>query len=360
MEAWLREHGGATFAPLRALGLKDRYEPRDAVVLRLGLASAVTFHDPVDLAAIGEALLAAAPALTELRAFGAVANLVDSPVLPRLRRLSLYAAHPVVALAASPAAAGLRGLRIRTGPKAARVLASSPHLAGLEELDLGFAKLGDDGVRTLVGPDSRLSALRRLDLLGCGLGPAAGVAFGASRLPLEVLGLRSNRLGDDGVRGLTGGDHRWKELELSGNGVSPEALEALLRSPTASQLASLTLQGNPLGDGGAAALADHLPPTARHLDLGRCDLTCPGLVRVSSSPRLAGLHGFWLMDTPVDATAAAAIGALPGAQRLSLYGCGLDDDAVGALVSADGPAWRCGTDSTPSGGCSSRTARGLS
>jgi hypothetical protein len=336
VEAWLRDHGEAMLAPLRALGLRDRFGPHDAVVLRHGLAVAVTFHGPVDLGAVGDALLAAAPGLTDLRAFAAVDGLLDGPVLPRLRRLSLYGNQKVEPLAASPAVQGLRELRIRTGARSAATLAASAHLGALEVLDLSFAKFGDDGARTLVGPDSRLSSLRRLELLGCALGPGAGEAFGASRLPLAHLGLRSNGLGDDGVRGLARGEHRWTTLELTANRVTPAGLEALLCSPTASALSSLTLQGNPVGDDGARVLADHAPASLRQLDLSRCGLSSDGVVRALSSPGIAGIARFSMTDTPLDPRAAAAIGALPRALHLNLSATGLDADSLAALLSADG------------------------
>ncbi|MEZ4235513.1 MAG: transglycosylase domain-containing protein [Myxococcota bacterium] len=336
VQAWLRAHGAALLAPLRALGLRDAYEPHDAVVLRHGLVTRATFHAPVDFAAVGEALLAAAPALTELWAFGKVDHLVGSPVLPRLRTLSLYGAHAVQELLASPDLRGVRALVLRSGTPAA--IAASPHLEGLEKLGLAFTKFGDAGVRTLVGPGSRLRGLRQLDLLGCGLGAGSGEAFASSALPLEELGLRSNSLGDEGVRALARGEHRWKVLELSGNGASAAALEALLTSATTGSLRSLTLQGNPLGDAGADVLAAHAPEALDHLDLGRCGLSPGGVARAASSPRLGGVRGFWLSDTPLDPVAAGAIGALPSVRRISLYACGIDDAAISALVGGESPA----------------------
>jgi uncharacterized protein (TIGR02996 family) len=150
-------------------------------------------------------------------------------------------------LAEAPTSARLRALRLYTfyqqgggiGPEGAGLLARSPRLANLIELEVGDNLLGYEGVRALAS-SPHLAGLR-------------------------VLGLSENFCGEEGAR-------------------------ALASSPYLRGLTDLVLAANDLGDEGLAALAEspNFANLAR-LDLTWCDVTSAGARALAESPSLGSL-----------------------------------------------------------------------
>ncbi len=139
-----------------------------------------------------EAIFAAAP-LRRLRVVrpalpypnNAVALLAASPHLARLAEVDLsgqaLSDRDATLLAGSPHAAGLRSLVLRNnqlGDAGAAALAGSPHLGGLITLDLGGNRVGAAGARALAS-SPHLLCLRRLRLSGNPLGPTGTAALRA-------------------------------------------------------------------------------------------------------------------------------------------------------------------------------------
>ncbi len=73
------------------------------------------------------------------------------------------------------------------GLEIAAAVAASKALGNLQELDLRFRALGDDGVKVLVEGAQALPALRRLNLDGCGLTLAGATALAKSDLGQRLL-----------------------------------------------------------------------------------------------------------------------------------------------------------------------------
>jgi Ran GTPase-activating protein (RanGAP) involved in mRNA processing and transport len=160
----------------------------------------------------------------------------------------------------------------------------------LRTLDLVNVGLSVDALGTLADTLARRPArLQRLFLGGNGLGPQA---VDALRSLIHDGGIRElylacNNLGDAGVAALAGhADGVAMTLGLGGNGISPDSVAALaahLRSWVALDLArppserALGARENVVADAGAAALAAALPGSQlRRLDLRRTGITGRG------------------------------------------------------------------------------------
>lgn len=144
------------------------------------------------------------------------------PAFAGVRTLSLYkndlddAALEVVLGAGG---APLRALTLshnRVTVAGARLLATAPRAAALEELTLDFNPIGDEGGAAIA---AALGGLRRLALWGCGVGDDTVRAIAANR-----------RLG-----GL-------EHLDLTGARLSAPAFRALLDSPAGRSLRALRMQ----------------------------------------------------------------------------------------------------------------------
>jgi hypothetical protein len=167
-----------------------------------------------------------------------VKNLVEYP-WQRLERLDLSSNELTTAavrhLAGSPRLASLRSLDLSAGHKlgddAAAVLAKSPHLGALVDLDLGWWKLTPRGVRALVRAPW-LKRIRRLRLCGFHSGREGRELLAAADLPAL----------------------RW--LDLCYSDLGGDDLRPLLAAPWLSQLTHLDLHNNHLGAGGARLLAE--------------------------------------------------------------------------------------------------------
>lgn len=164
------------------------------------------------------------------------------------------------ALAGSPYLGQLRELDLaenRLGPPAARALAASSCLRMVESLDLSGNAVGADGARTLIA-SSILTRLTRLRLARNSVGFAKVLADSPGLDRLEELDLSGNELGDAGVRDLAGSPHltRLRRLGLSGNDLSVNAVRELSASAGLGCLQGLDLADNRLDDDAVRFLVD--------------------------------------------------------------------------------------------------------
>ncbi len=226
-------------------------------------------------------------------------------------------------LLGAPGLAGLTELRLHggPGPDAARVLASSPHLARLQGLTVHYAPFGDLGLQELAA-SAHLAGLRDLRLIHTGITDEGARALAGSPLlsRLTALALVGNALSPAGSRALAGSPHqpglaelelsgcpirdegaqalsRWpgaaglKVLKLTGCGIEAAGARALAESPYLANLTRLELDYNQIRDEGVRALASspHLGRLA-HLRLRHCGMTEEGARALAESPRLTGLR----------------------------------------------------------------------
>jgi hypothetical protein len=291
----------------------------------------------------------------------ALRTLTAAPALASLTRLELGCAG--TAFTPPPATDGNR---------AARLLAESPHLAGLRVLGLRNSGLREEGLEALASAGAlRLSALDVGHNWRLG-SPALQILAGSENFAeLTALDLTSVRVGYTGVHDLLTSPNlaRLSALYLHQSDLNPTDLRILAASPRVAGLTALGLGAAPLGDGfapllralatgrltelslpGAAlgpasvrALADW-PGLGRltTLDLSACGLDAARLGVLLASPHWGRLTVLRLANNPLGdagarllAEAARALGRL---RCLELNNCGLGEEGVRAL--AHGPALR--------------------
>jgi uncharacterized protein (TIGR02996 family) len=255
---WLiNTHRDEWLAPFRGRSWKAGFTSRRGFVERLSLEQAT--GDPPNTADDLRTLLdrPVCAAITAVRVTaGDIGSempnvLAAAPQLSALRRLEL--AYPNVGdeglteLARSPHLGNLTVLRVEAGyttyynrpvhSAGVRVLAESPTLTRLQELELKYNAIDADGACALAGSPN-LFGLKRLILKG-------------------------NRIGDRGLRALSGSPRlrRISELDVSCNGIGDEGVEFLAGSPVLAGLRRLSIGSdnahgrNSFGDRGALALA---------------------------------------------------------------------------------------------------------
>jgi hypothetical protein len=146
----------------------------------------------------------------------------------------------------------------------------SPHLTALEELAVGHCGLGDEAIRLLVSSPV-LARLRELDLgwpsddggkeTANRVGPDGLAVLGASPAVagLRSLGLRGNRtVGNAGLGALLAAPHLTglEALDLRSSGLSGAGVRALAESPRSGALRVLRLGGlDAIDDDAVTALA---------------------------------------------------------------------------------------------------------
>jgi uncharacterized protein (TIGR02996 family) len=274
---------------------------------------------------------------------------------PRLARVELLATgvrwgeQAFSALLASTHLGRLRGLRVADEDcqvYAGHAIAAA-HLPSLEVLALCGdyeGELGDVGVAALAR--ARLPMLRDLALLnlGCGEGAARSLAESTTITGLQGLDFgwgsyTPNRIGPGGAEHLAGSPNLagLRRLTLDFNGIGDPGLAALARSSHLGALRTLSLKDNGLTDEGLRALAS--APGMPELELLELTfnrgLTHAGVEALAGSPRLATLSSLWLRQMPLGPDAARAIARSPYARSLrslNLLECKLGDDGVRALV----------------------------
>jgi uncharacterized protein (TIGR02996 family) len=322
------------------------------------------------------------------------------PQLSRLRSLKLWPGSPreedVLAFLSSPHLSGLRELEYmgQRGTRvslagACRLLATLPQFAELSSLSITSAGVGDVGAAAFAA-STTLTSLRILVLGHCGLGLAGCRALLGSSV---VAGLTNLNLGGnlrraaDGetLAGMLAGSSHLDRLEcliLDGTPVNERAagrlararwpamksltllphdlgdtpaptglatmtaagLRPLAASPWFTRLEHLNLSGHPIGDAGAAILADSRLSHLRHLTLMMIGLTAAGLGHLvgaySGQLRLLQLYGNPLGDEGARVLAAAEWPQMaarqPDAQvGLLLGGCDIGDAGAAALLASE-------------------------
>ena len=231
--------------------------------------------------------------------------------------------------------AGGRQIDAAAAAAFARLLAAN---GTMRLLCVGGTELGDEGAAALAEGLAKNRALRELDLAGPrGIGHDGAVALaqaihaqshpltatngmsGAAedkcwlsngakdgRAGLRVLDLSQNAIGSDGICSLARVASSLERLTLSTCGADSLAAAALGRAASckASRLRDLDLSGNPLGAGGASALAAGLT-SGGHAVLETLNLADTGLTDEGAVVMLA------------------AAAKLPSLRRLDLSRCGL-------------------------------------
>ncbi|GEM_PF-5387401 len=241
----------------------------------------------LDFTRLGAGLFERLPLLAELTIWledqGATAEVLESPLLGRLRALTLRYGRGVQieSLALNPAIGSLRDLALTgcgLGSHGCQALAQSPHLASLRSLEVGSDELGAGGARAL-------SAAR----------------FAPS---LRSLRLWKTRLGAEGLSAL----RTFPALErasLGFNGLTFSAVQEFAqRMPT---LRELSLRGNRLGSAAIGALA---PLTLRRLDLESVGVTDEGICDLAKLD-LGELDTLILADNKISAAGVKALVRLP-------------------------------------------------
>ncbi|KAL4457528.1 hypothetical protein ABPG75_012393 [Micractinium tetrahymenae] len=225
----------------------------------------------------------------------------------------------------------------------------------LESLDVGNSSFGDEGLAALAPGIAASTSLRSLNLERKGISAAGCAALAAALAAgsgggLAELLLGQNSLGPDGLAALLGGSGLagLRVLDLSACGLEGgpglEPLAAAMQESRLPALASLRLDGNELGAGGAAALAAGLGSAGAKalaaLHLQRCGLgsEAVGTLSEALSAQLASLDLSGNACTGAGGAAALAhslaAGRAPRLCRLALCGCGLDDGAIAVLAAA--------------------------
>jgi uncharacterized protein (TIGR02996 family) len=142
-------------------------------------------------------------------------------------------------------------------------LLSSPAVERLTELDLAYRHTGAATARAIAG-NSRMTQLQRLILTGCDIGDTGAAALaGAAHLM--------------SLRGLT----------LASNNITAKGTKALAAAAWFGGLRHLGLNHNPIGLAGLRALlAAPRLPELKELNLSDCKLDPPSIVTLAESPLL--------------------------------------------------------------------------
>jgi uncharacterized protein (TIGR02996 family) len=209
------------------------------------------------------------------------------------------------ALAGAPWLTSLRHLRlfnVSLEAVGAQALAASRGLSNLESLDLGWGsytlnRVGPEGAAALAGSASLGGSLRRLVLDHNDIGDAGLATLSRSRslARLELLSVKANGIGADGLRALAAGEGlpSLTRLELSFNeAISAEGVAALAASPRFARLETLWLRRCPhIGAEGARGIAESPRASSlRDLNLLSCKIGRGGARAIAESPYLSGLR----------------------------------------------------------------------
>jgi uncharacterized protein (TIGR02996 family) len=280
------------------------------------------------------------------------------PTLRRLRLTSRFGDAEAAVLAGSPVLEGVRELNLASCeiPSAgARALLGSPSLAAVESLGLSTNRIGDDGARALA-ESPHLTRLRALDV-GCCMIQDAGVrALAASPLlrRLESLDLSRNAFAPEllaaagplpnlrrlGMRYVSGHGGSWQRLFrsptfdglvrlwLTGFRLGPEELAALAGCSGVCGLRELDLAENDFGEDGARALADAgWLDRLLVLNLRGCRIGDDGLIALLSKLQSGALAKLNLCDNDLGPRGGRALLEWPGLPHL--VGLSMDDEAIG-------------------------------
>jgi uncharacterized protein (TIGR02996 family) len=212
------------------------------------------------------------------------------------------------------AAPSLRAVRLlRTSfARAQRVAQAAPsaHLDGLELVSASSEPVGDRGAKAL-GSSPHLSALTRLDLKGCRLGPQGCRALIANkRWTLRALTLSENPIERAGAVHLS----RWsglkglRRLALARCRLDDQAVKVLLEKGRLTAIESLDLSGNRLGEPGIKRIVGAALPALKQLSVAESpQLDTHRAAGLASNPSLGALEEISLAGSPIGLAGAAAI-----------------------------------------------------
>lgn len=267
LESWPDRLRRAPDVWKRPLLMGRASNPRFRVIKRLDLSYAV-----MEARVIGQLRwkpwLSQLTMLTLRRSFmedSEVEALIGLESLRSLRHLDLgynrIGDDGVAMLSQAPWAGSLEHLNLEGNPisgPGVHPLLRSPSLSKLASLNLSDVWAGAQVSMALLA--GRLPALRELRLSAMKLGPdqAHLLAQAPCLEHLDVLELSQNLLGDEGVNALSQAPRRCalRSLDLSSNGVSDVGALSLASSRAFSGLTTLRLSGNALSEHAIQALAN--------------------------------------------------------------------------------------------------------
>jgi uncharacterized protein (TIGR02996 family) len=258
------------------------------------------------------------PAMTD---DGAARLLATSPHLAQLHTLDL-----------SREDNGGRGDGVEITPAGVEMLAGSPFLAGLDRFGVRDSLIGRDGLAALLGQPT--FSLTTLDLSSCALdaGAVRDLAQSTKAVALSKLGLSWNDIGDEGIRALV--SSLWlrqlTELGLRSTDLGETAGELLGAWSGLARITRLDLSQNHLGDRGVAALLrSPFLESLVELKLWSTRSGKASAAALASSPHLSNLRRLELEDIGREgAEALIHAASLTGLTALSLDGLTNDEAEV--------------------------------
>jgi uncharacterized protein (TIGR02996 family) len=224
------------------------------------------------------------------------------------------------------------------GADGARDLVGSSHLGPLAALDLGRQRIGLDGLRAVLA-SPRLRGLHELVLRSNEI--ASIEEFRSSPGDgMSLLDLSDNPIGDGGAAALAESPRLagLASLGLDTCEVTGHGIRALAVAPFWATLCRLDLSRNPLGERGAWNLAETAPPARLHtLRLCDCDLDAAAAEVIAAVPWLPGVQTLDLSRNRLGKGCAGILERLAhGALRaLSLADTGLPPGGLYPLA----PLW---------------------
>lgn len=293
--------------------------------------------------------------LTDAEEFDAArfSRLLESGIADHLRTLDLSGAGiengGAEIIAESSRLANLRELDLSecyVGVAGAEALAASRHLAGLRVLrftSTGSGYVDDpflraEGVRALAARESHLKNLRTLELGGQGTLDADAVRTlltSPAFANLETVALNNCDLPADAFD-ADPGPARWKQLNVSGNRLTPDSVREMGLLPQFQSLARLQAGWCRLDDEGLLALGRTI------FAPGLCELYVPrnGFGADGAEALARGnwqsLHTLDLLHNQIDAAGAGhlARGNFPALADLRLTSNAIGDDGAAAIAAA--------------------------
>ncbi len=229
----------------------------------------------------------------------------------------------------------LRVLDDRLGDAGVARVLRSPSFLKIDELTLASG-ISERGAQ-LLADDPRLARLRSLGLFRNQIGPAGISALIARPRPWKRLLLGRNRLGEAGARALAGptGLEELELLDLDCDRLGGVAVRALVSGPLLAGVKLLNLSNNQIGGEGCAALADAPMDRLEVLYLHGCGLDDDAVAALLRAPWLSRLKNLALSDNALSMVSIERLIARPALNLGELDIChnpGILEDAAELLL----------------------------